>query len=128
MQPGAGNERFTSDVLSVKDMNPASLAMIKVHTRVHTDTHTGIQTQTRTHARAHAHPHTLTRTRTRTRTCTRTRTRTSTQARASEIAAILISPLQGLNPGKPPPSDLVLMDAAMRKTNDRDFINIFRCV
>jgi glutamate-1-semialdehyde 2,1-aminomutase len=41
------------------------------------------------------------------------------KARASEIAAVLISPLQGLNPGKPPPSDLVLMDAAMRKTNDR---------
>merc|ERR1712216_124125 len=40
------------------------------------------------------------------------------KARASEIAAVLISPLQGLNPGKPPPSDLVLMDAAMRKTND----------
>jgi glutamate-1-semialdehyde 2,1-aminomutase len=69
MQPGAGNERFTNDVLSVKDMNPASLAMIK--------------------------------------------------ARASEIAAVLISPLQGLNPGKPPPSDLVLMDSKMRETNER---------
>jgi glutamate-1-semialdehyde 2,1-aminomutase len=41
------------------------------------------------------------------------------QARASEIAAVLISPLQGLNPGKPPPSDLVLMDSKMRATNDR---------
>lgn len=30
MQPGAGNERFTSDVLSVKDMSPKSMAMIKV--------------------------------------------------------------------------------------------------
>jgi len=69
MQPGPGNERFTSDVLAIKDMNEASMAMIK--------------------------------------------------ARASEIAAVLISPLQGLNPGKPPPSDLVLMDSAMRKTNDR---------
>jgi len=69
MQPGAGNERFTSDVLSLKDMSPASLRMIK--------------------------------------------------ARASEIAAVLISPLQGLNPGKPPPSDLVLMDNKMRQTNDR---------
>lgn len=69
MQPGAGNERFTADVLSVKDMSPKSLAMIK--------------------------------------------------ARASEIAAVLISPLQGLNPGKPPPSDLVLLDAKMRETNDR---------
>lgn len=69
MQPGAGNERFTQDVLSVKDMSPASLEMIKL--------------------------------------------------RASEIAAVLISPLQGLNPGKPPPSDLVLMDAKVRETNDR---------
>mmetsp|Transcript_29245 Transcript_29245/g.78503 ORF Transcript_29245/g.78503 Transcript_29245/m.78503 type:complete len:419 (+) Transcript_29245:355-1611(+) len=75
MQPGPGNERFTSDVLAVKDMSEASMAMIK--------------------------------------------------ARASEIAAVLISPLQGLNPGKPPPSDLVLMDSAMRKTNDRmqDYTN-----
>ena len=39
------------------------------------------------------------------------------KARASEIAAVLISPLQGLNVGKPPPSDLVLMDSAMRQTN-----------
>lgn len=69
LQPGAGNERFTADVLSVKDMNPRSLAMIK--------------------------------------------------ARASEIAAVLVSPLQGLNPGKPPPSDLVLMDSKMRQTNER---------
>ena len=61
MQPGAGNERWTTDVLSVKDMSRLSMAMIK--------------------------------------------------ARAGEIAAVLISPLQGLNPGKPPPSDLVLMDA-----------------
>jgi glutamate-1-semialdehyde 2,1-aminomutase len=81
MQPGAGNERFTQDVLSVKDMNTASLAMIK--------------------------------------------------ARAGEIAAVLISPLQGLNPGKPPPSDLVLMDAKMRQTNDkikayRDWLHTLR--
>jgi len=69
MQPGAGNERFTSDVLSVKDMSPASMRLIK--------------------------------------------------ARASEIAAVLVSPLQGLNPNKPPPSDLVLLDAKMRKTIDR---------
>ena len=61
MQPGAGNERFTSDVLSIKDMSPASMRLIR--------------------------------------------------ARASEIAAVLVSPLQGLNPNKPPPSDLVLLDA-----------------
>ena len=34
-------------------------------------------------------------------------------ARADEIAAVLVSPLQGLNPGAPPPSDLVLMDAVL---------------
>lgn len=38
------------------------------------------------------------------------------KARASEIAAVLVSPLQGLNPGKPPPSDLVLLDAKARDT------------
>jgi len=69
MQPGAGNERFTSDLLSVKDMNRNSMNMIK--------------------------------------------------ARASEIAAVLVSPLQGLNPGKPPPSDMVLMDAKVRTTIDK---------
>lgn len=36
--------------------------------------------------------------------------------RANEIAAVLVSPLQGLNPGKPPPSDLVLLDAKARDT------------
>eukprot|EP00632_Arachnochrysis_sp_CCMP2950_P006040 CAMPEP_0185712326 /NCGR_PEP_ID=MMETSP1164-20130828/34572_1 /TAXON_ID=1104430 /ORGANISM="Chrysoreinhardia sp, Strain CCMP2950" /LENGTH=567 /DNA_ID=CAMNT_0028379875 /DNA_START=78 /DNA_END=1781 /DNA_ORIENTATION=- len=38
------------------------------------------------------------------------------RARSSEIAAVLVSPLQGLNPGKPPPSDLVLLDAKARET------------
>jgi glutamate-1-semialdehyde aminotransferase len=33
------------------------------------------------------------------------------KARAHEIAAVLVSPLQGLNPGSAPPSDLVLMAA-----------------
>ncbi len=41
-------------------------------------------------------------------------------ARADEIAAVLVSPLQGLNPGRPPPSDLVLMDAKVRTTADKD--------
>jgi len=36
--------------------------------------------------------------------------------RSSEIAAVFVSPLQGLNPGKPPPSDLVLLDAKARDT------------
>ena len=69
VQPGAGNERFTSDVLALKDMSPASLRVI--------------------------------------------------EARASEIAAVLVSPLQGLNPGSPPPSDMVLLDAKVRSTNDK---------
>jgi glutamate-1-semialdehyde 2,1-aminomutase len=69
MQPGAGNERFTCDVLSLKDMSPISLNLIR--------------------------------------------------ARAHEIAAVIISPLQGLNPGKPPPSDLVLLDSKVRATNER---------
>ena len=38
------------------------------------------------------------------------------QVRADEIAAVFVSPLQGLNPGKPPPSDLVLLDAKARDT------------
>ena len=68
MQPGAGNERFTCDILSLKDMSPASINVIR--------------------------------------------------ARANEIAAVIISPLQGLNPGKPPPSDLVLLDSKVRATNE----------
>jgi glutamate-1-semialdehyde 2,1-aminomutase len=38
--------------------------------------------------------------------------------RAHEIAAVLISPLQGLNPNASPPSDMVLMDSKMRKAED----------
>lgn len=41
-------------------------------------------------------------------------------ARAHEIAAVLVSPLQGLNPGSAPPSDLVLMDSKARSTADKD--------
>ncbi|KAJ8603348.1 hypothetical protein CTAYLR_004266 [Chrysophaeum taylorii] len=53
------------------------------------------------------------------------------RARASEIAAVLVSPLQGLNPGKPPPSDLVLLDAKARdtaKSRDeyRDWLHVLR--
>ena len=40
-------------------------------------------------------------------------------ARADEIACVCVSPLQGLNPGSPPPSDLVLLDAKVRKTADK---------
>ncbi|KAJ1622466.1 pyridoxal phosphate-dependent transferase [Pavlovales sp. CCMP2436] len=68
VQPGPGNERPVVDVLCLKDMAPASLALIKL--------------------------------------------------RASEIACVLVSPLQGLNPNNSPPSDLVLMDSKMRKAED----------
>lgn len=70
VQPGPGNERRVADVLTLKELSPASLRLIA--------------------------------------------------ARADEIAAVLISPLQGLNPGAPPPSDLVLMDAKVRATADKD--------
>jgi glutamate-1-semialdehyde 2,1-aminomutase len=38
--------------------------------------------------------------------------------RSSEIAAVLVSPLQGLNPNASPPSDMVLMDSKMRKAEE----------
>ena len=34
MQPGAGNERFTCDVLSLKDMSPISLNLIRARGRM----------------------------------------------------------------------------------------------
>jgi len=68
VQPGPGSERPVGDVLNLKDMNPASLALIR--------------------------------------------------ARASEIACVLVSPLQGLNPNNSPPSDLVLMDSKMRQAEE----------
>jgi len=40
------------------------------------------------------------------------------KARASDIAAVLVSPLQGLNPNNSPPSDLVLMDSKMRQAEE----------
>ena len=40
-------------------------------------------------------------------------------ARADEIACVCVSPLQGLNPGSPPPSDLVLLDSKVRSTADK---------
>ncbi|KAJ1460855.1 pyridoxal phosphate-dependent transferase [Pelagophyceae sp. CCMP2097] len=41
------------------------------------------------------------------------------RARAGEIACVCVSPLQGLNPGKPPPSDMVLLDAKVRSTAEK---------
>ncbi|CAE8589991.1 unnamed protein product [Polarella glacialis] len=68
VQPGPGNERAPGDVLNLRDMSPASLALIR--------------------------------------------------SRASEIACVCVSPLQGLNPNNSPPSDMVLMDAKMRSASD----------
>ena len=58
VQPIAGNERMGTDILTLVDLSPASLAVIKM--------------------------------------------------RASEIAAVVINPLQSFHPNSPPPSDLVL--------------------
>ncbi|KAH8098575.1 N2-acetyl-L-ornithine:2-oxoglutarate 5-aminotransferase [Aureococcus anophagefferens] len=43
-------------------------------------------------------------------------------ARADEIACVCVSPLQGLNPGSPPPSDLVLLDAKEYYGVDADVV------
>ena len=37
------------------------------------------------------------------------------KARASEIACVIVNPLQGFNPNSPPPNDMVLMTASIRK-------------
>lgn len=66
VQPGPGNERAVTDVLTLNDMSPKSLAVIK--------------------------------------------------ARASEIACVLVNPLQGFNPNLPPPNDLVMLDSSVRKS------------
>uniref|UniRef100_A0A7S2S1D5 Glutamate-1-semialdehyde 2,1-aminomutase n=1 Tax=Rhizochromulina marina TaxID=1034831 RepID=A0A7S2S1D5_9STRA len=59
VQTSAGNERGAYDVISLNDLDPKSLQVIKL--------------------------------------------------RASEIACVIINPLQAFHPNKPPPSDLVLM-------------------
>lgn len=58
VQPMAGNQRYPGDVLTLKDMDPKSLQVLKL--------------------------------------------------RASEIAAVVINPLQAFHPNQPPPSDLIL--------------------
>ena len=40
------------------------------------------------------------------------------RARKDEIACVIVNPLQGFNPNSPPPNDLVLMTAAIRKAAD----------
>ena len=69
VQPGPGNERDTRDTLTLRDLSPHSLALIR--------------------------------------------------ARRHEIAAVLVSPLQGFSPGSPPPTDVVLLDAAVRDTSGK---------
>jgi glutamate-1-semialdehyde 2,1-aminomutase len=68
VQPGLGSERGISDCLTLKDMQPASLDVIRW--------------------------------------------------RASEIAGVLINPVQSFHPNMPPPSDTVLLTSEMRKTQD----------
>ena len=67
MQPLAGNDRLPEDLLTLQDMNPASLLAIR--------------------------------------------------ARASDIAAVVVNPLQAFHPNSPPPSDLVLASNT-RKASD----------
>jgi glutamate-1-semialdehyde 2,1-aminomutase len=68
VQPGLGSERPLDDCLTLKDLNPGSLAVIR--------------------------------------------------RRASEIAAVLVNPVQSFHPNSPPPNDAVLLTSAMRKTED----------
>ncbi len=68
VQPGLGSERSITDCLTLKDMNPASLAVIR--------------------------------------------------ARADEIAAVLVNPIQSFHPNSPPPSDAILLTSGMRTTRD----------
>src|SRR5262245_17070070 len=66
VQPGLGNERTLDDCLTLKDLHPASLEVIR--------------------------------------------------RRASEIAGVLVNPVQAFHPNAPPPSDAILLTSAMRKT------------
>ena len=68
VQPGLGNERSIGDRLTLKDMNPSSLHMIR--------------------------------------------------ARAGEIAAVLVNPVQAFHPNSPPPSDQLLLTSDIRRTHD----------
>jgi len=68
VQPGLGSERSIDDCLTLKEMNPASLAVIR--------------------------------------------------RRATEIAAVLINPVQSFHPNQPPPSDTILLTSGVRKTQD----------
>jgi glutamate-1-semialdehyde 2,1-aminomutase len=68
VQPGLGSERAIDDCLTLKDMHPASLAVIR--------------------------------------------------RRASEIAAVLVNPVQAFHPNSPPPNDAILLTSEARKAED----------
>jgi glutamate-1-semialdehyde 2,1-aminomutase len=68
VQPGLGSERPIDDCLTLRDMDPRSLRVIR--------------------------------------------------RRASEIAAVLINPVQSFHPNAPPPNDAVLLTSGVRKTGD----------
>jgi glutamate-1-semialdehyde 2,1-aminomutase len=68
VQPGLGSERPLDDCLTLKDLDPRSLAVIR--------------------------------------------------RRASEIAGVLVNPIQSFHPNAPPPSDAVLMTSGARKTQE----------
>jgi glutamate-1-semialdehyde 2,1-aminomutase len=65
VQPGLGSERALDDCLTLKDVNPASLEVIR--------------------------------------------------RRASEIAGVLVNPVQAFHPNSPPPSDAILLTSDVRK-------------
>ena len=68
VQPGLGSERTIDDCLTLKDLHPASLDVIR--------------------------------------------------RRASEIAGVLVNPVQGFHPNAPPPNDAILLTSSVRKTED----------
>jgi glutamate-1-semialdehyde 2,1-aminomutase len=68
VQPGLGSERPLADCLTLKDLHPASLDVIR--------------------------------------------------RRASEIAAVLVNPVQSFHPNAPPPSDAILLTSDARRTED----------
>src|SRR3984957_18454475 len=68
VQPGLGSERGIEDCITLKDLNPASLDLLR--------------------------------------------------RRASEIAGVLVNPVQSFHPNLPPPSDTILLTSGVRKTED----------
>jgi glutamate-1-semialdehyde 2,1-aminomutase len=76
VQPGLGSERDIGDCLTLKDMSPASLDVIR--------------------------------------------------RRASEIAAVLVNPVQCFHPNSPPPSDTVLLTSDVRRASDGQGENAYR--